>query len=268
MKQKAFTTILLIIFVFIFQNNVLGQYEYVYRISSNKIDTTALNSYPQKIIKKITTKDTFDIIVRVTSPMKDSIRFNSRLSKLKTKSIIEKLGTYSYDIKKFTEPTKFVQTENKIVTNAVDSLITNNEYLIDFIEASLKWTNSKLGYDTYLAKQISLGLTYGKTVNEILATNKGTCGEYTTLFCSVMRKAGIPTRYIVGLASKEPNFSRFGQHSWAEYYIENLGWIHVDPSVGKNWSPAYYVKLWENIDFKSMDIKLNELKTKVSLIEE
>lgn len=266
MKQNITTVIFTLLLVFLLHNNTLGQHIHKYWLSANKLDTAALNSYPQKIMEQIIAADSFKVIVEVAGPKHDSTRLSEQLQKLKTNRVIRK--HYGKEIRRFNRATDFVQTENKEIARVADSLRNSNANLVDFIEATLKWTSSQLGYDAELAQQISLGLTCGKNVNEILATNKGTCGEYTTLFCAVMRKAGIPTRYIVGLACKNPDFKRYGQHSWAEFYAGNLGWIHVDPSVGKMWSPAYYLKLWEDVDFKSMDVKLNELKTRVELIEE
>jgi hypothetical protein len=56
----------------------------------------------------------------------------------------------------------------------------------------------------------------------------GDCSEYSYLFVALCRAAGIPARVQAGFA-----FHRVGEaledgHMWAEYYLENYGWVPVD----------------------------------------
>jgi hypothetical protein len=56
----------------------------------------------------------------------------------------------------------------------------------------------------------------------------GDCSEYSYLFVALCRAAEIPARVQAGFA-----FHRVGEaledgHMWAEYYLENYGWVPVD----------------------------------------
>jgi hypothetical protein len=69
-----------------------------------------------------------------------------------------------------------------------------------------------------------------------LQNGYGECGDYSALFCALCRACGIPSRPIVGFwaSSGKPC------HVWAEFYIEDCGWIPVDASVGDSENPDYY----------------------------
>ena len=91
-------------------------------------------------------------------------------------------------------------------------------------------------------------------VETILERGKGTCSEYTNLFIALIRKIGIPCRMAVGwIYMPDQNFQ--GSHAWAECYIENYGWLAVDPQNGFIWFPAA-IKLFHGKDFIDCNIKV------------
>jgi len=85
-------------------------------------------------------------------------------------------------------------------------------------------------------------------------TRKGASYHYALLFCALARSQGLPARPVAGyLIDMELKSSR---HYWAEFYVETVGWIPVDPFLGEgrsrqglpaDQSPlAYY---FGNLDF-------------------
>ncbi len=60
-----------------------------------------------------------------------------------------------------------------------------------------------------------------------LLQGHGSCSEYSFLFSSLMRIAGIPVRFIGATLERENGFD-FTFHRWVEVYINNR-WIPVDP---------------------------------------
>jgi hypothetical protein len=59
--------------------------------------------------------------------------------------------------------------------------------------------------------------------------SEGDCDEYADLYISLMRIVKIPARRVVGHIFKgqsEPE-----PHAWTEIYLENKGWIPVDPAL-------------------------------------
>jgi transglutaminase/protease-like cytokinesis protein 3 len=64
----------------------------------------------------------------------------------------------------------------------------------------------------------------------VLRSGAGECGDYSALFIALARAAGIPARSVVGFWAISGTDQT---HVWAEFYLEDIGWIPVDPTVGQ-----------------------------------
>lgn len=64
----------------------------------------------------------------------------------------------------------------------------------------------------------------------LLSNGGGDCGNLSSIYISLLRYKGIPSRHIVTV---RPNGS---YHVWADFYMENYGWIPVDVTY-KNSDP-------------------------------
>ena len=73
-------------------------------------------------------------------------------------------------------------------------------------------------------KPSGLASNVNKTPSEVLSTKEGDCIELSTLYASVCRAAGVPTRIVI--AWEENKASPFG-HVWTEFY-DGQKWIPVD----------------------------------------
>jgi hypothetical protein len=76
-------------------------------------------------------------------------------------------------------------------------------------------------------------LTYKAQLEEqgaiwALQNRKGDCSEYSYLFVALSRAVGIPSRVLTGFAFNNYVQSLSDGHMWAEYYLENYGWVPVD----------------------------------------
>jgi transglutaminase-like putative cysteine protease len=60
---------------------------------------------------------------------------------------------------------------------------------------------------------------------------KGGSYAYAVLFCALTRAAGIPSRPVAGYVIDAGR--RAFRHYWAEFYVEGIGWIPVDPLLGE-----------------------------------
>lgn len=58
-----------------------------------------------------------------------------------------------------------------------------------------------------------------------LATNRGDCAYFVSLFVAACRNVGIPARAATGMTVGNDEW-----HVWAEFYLPNAGWIPVDPA--------------------------------------
>jgi hypothetical protein len=86
---------------------------------------------------------------------------------------------------------------------------------------------------------------------------KGNPYVYAVLFCALARSQGIPARPVAGyLVDRDLQAAR---HYWAEFYIETVGWIPVDPVLGEgkirvNIPPEVdpYTYFFGNLDFNHL----------------
>ena len=76
-------------------------------------------------------------------------------------------------------------------------------------------------------------LTFAQTTQDgdplvLLKSKKGDAFAWSSLYCSLLRAVGVPSRmvagYLVGDAGEPAH-----RHFWDEFYIESLGWVPVDP---------------------------------------
>lgn len=72
----------------------------------------------------------------------------------------------------------------------------------------------------------------------IFNTKQGYCAHFAGSFVFLMRAAGIPARVVVGYMGGEYNkeagyysIYQFDAHAWAEVWLENQGWVVVDPTA-------------------------------------
>ncbi len=101
--------------------------------------------------------------------------------------------------------------------------------------------NNVLNYfasqDFYYTRQPPL--LYNNPIDEFLFdTKRGYCEHYASSFTVLMRIAGIPARVVTGYQGGEINpidnymtLRQSDAHAWSEVYIENIGWVRVDPTA-------------------------------------
>lgn len=76
------------------------------------------------------------------------------------------------------------------------------------------------------------------TAPAVLDRGNGSCSEYSFVFISMCRSAGIPARYVGSAVVRGDDASMDDVfHRWVEVYLPNYGWIMVDPSGGDNEDP-------------------------------
>ena len=63
-----------------------------------------------------------------------------------------------------------------------------------------------------------------------LKNKKGVCEEFATLFVSMCRAINIPSRCIGGFSFSGDDVE-IESHLWAEVYLQDFGWVPVDPSL-------------------------------------
>lgn len=65
-----------------------------------------------------------------------------------------------------------------------------------------------------------------------LQSERGDCGQFSVLFCALCRSIGIPARTVANV------WTDGGAHISAEIYLEKLGWVPMDTSLGQMLMPG------------------------------
>ena len=68
-----------------------------------------------------------------------------------------------------------------------------------------------------------------------LKNRRGVCQDYTHIMIALLRRAGIPARYISGYIFQEPEGEEEldisgASHAWVEAFLPATGWIGLDPT--------------------------------------
>ena len=72
----------------------------------------------------------------------------------------------------------------------------------------------------------------------VFGTKSGYCEHFASAFAYLMRAASVPARVVVGYLGGEHNpygnyliVKQYHAHAWVEVFIDNQGWIRVDPTA-------------------------------------
>ena len=81
------------------------------------------------------------------------------------------------------------------------------------------------------------------SITDSLASSAGVCQDFAHLLLGVVRKRGLPARYVSGYlvpssaASPDAKLQEViggsASHAWAEVYLPDSGWVGLDPTLGQ-----------------------------------
>lgn len=74
--------------------------------------------------------------------------------------------------------------------------------------------------------------TIESSVDEILEKKAGVCQDFAHVMLEILRRMGIPARYVSGYICPNKNGMRGegATHAWVEAYVPSYGWLGVDPT--------------------------------------
>jgi len=81
------------------------------------------------------------------------------------------------------------------------------------------------------------------SIEDSLSVGAGVCQDFAHLLLGVVRKRGLPGRYVSGYlvpasaagpdAKLQEVIGGYASHAWAEVYLPGSGWIGLDPTLGE-----------------------------------
>ena len=155
----------------------------------------------------------------------------------------------TYDVRYFIYPDK-VDSLSKIPDSIKSKYLANNEkfkYDDPIIQSALKeaigseknpyWIARKI-YNYIIDHMFYERVGGWNTAPTVLKRGNGSCSEYSFIYISMCRAAGLPARYAGSVVVRGDDASMDDVfHRWVEVYLPEYGWIPVDPSGGDQTSP-------------------------------
>lgn len=136
-------------------------------------------------------------------------------------SLIEGYDNTSTIYQRYTQPEELIQfNHSQIISNATK--IMGNE--TNSHEIALKIYRFVLDTVSYVQQDRERGALWA------LVNKTGDCSEFSYLFVALCRAVGIPSRVQTGFAFHQDTQTLSEGHMWAEYHLENYGWVPVDPT--------------------------------------
>ncbi len=87
-------------------------------------------------------------------------------------------------------------------------------------------------------------------VGKVLAERKGVCQDFAHLAIAVLRRVGIPARYVSGYLETLPPPGQQklqgsdASHAWYSVYVPGAGWFDFDPTNDKRPDAQYITTAW------------------------
>jgi hypothetical protein len=125
---------------------------------------------------------------------------------------------------KYLEDNEKFQIAHPVIQGAVKQVVGDQKNPYWIVRDIFDYINAHMYYE----------MTGGwNTAPTVLSRGNGSCSEYTFVFISMCRAAGIPARYAGSVVVRGEDASMDDVfHRWAEVYLPGYGWIPVDPSGG------------------------------------
>lgn len=145
---------------------------------------------------------------------------------VKTSVISERVKPYSAETKKFLadylRENEIIPSGNELIQKLAREITTENS----------PYRKAQTIYNFIIRNyEITTELKTGETnIEELIASKNADGYDATILYCSLLRASGIPCIPIAGFYIDSEKTAH--KHWWAEFYIEDFGWIPVDLILG------------------------------------
>ncbi len=145
------------------------------------------------------------------------VSFNIRY--LIDSSFVENYDTSSKLYKEYTQAEALIECDHSEIVSQAKALAGNAGDLHEKVRKIYSFVSNHMHYKVQDEERGALWA---------LKNEVGDCSEHSYLFVALCRAVGIPCRIQAGFAFHSTSENLEDGHMWAEYYLENYGWIPVD----------------------------------------
>ncbi|MGB9960194.1 MAG: transglutaminase-like domain-containing protein [Candidatus Bathyarchaeales archaeon] len=134
-------------------------------------------------------------------------------------SMVKNYDKNSTMYKRYTQPEKLIESDNPQIISAAKSIVGDEENPYKKAQKIFDFVTTHIRYERQEEERGALWA---------LKNGVGDCSEYSYLFVALCRAAGIPAKIQAGFVFNKVGENMTDGHMWAEFYLENYGWIPVD----------------------------------------
>jgi hypothetical protein len=135
------------------------------------------------------------------------------------------------EVEQALEDSPWLQIKSPQIVQKAKEIIGNETKALEASLKLMKWVHEEV---------LPVPTVNIPQAQQVLASKRGDCNEYTVLFTALARAAGIPTKMVAGVVYQN---GRFFYHAWAEVYLGR--WISFDPTFGQAPTDVTHIPLVE-----------------------
>ncbi len=92
------------------------------------------------------------------------------------------------------------------------------------------------------------------SIDHIIETGQGVCQDYAHVMLAIVRRWGIPGRYVSGYlygGRSEPRWAGTATHAWVECLLPQVGWVGFDPT-NQGLVDELYIRIANGRDYQDV----------------
>ena len=132
-------------------------------------------------------------------------------------------GVLPANVKRYLEPSPLIESDDATIRTLADRLSKGKTNPCDILRSIYDYVRTEIEYVANTADD--------KGALWALQNGKGDCTEFSCLLVALCRAAGVPARWVLGITYADNPEDLI--HSWAEVYLQGIGWVSVDPTWGR-----------------------------------
>jgi len=158
----------------------------------------------------------------------------SKEGKEKLKDILENIKPLEYhniDNEKFKEYLEIKEDLPKEFWEQIENSMQEEKDLLQVFLRARETLWEDFYKNNKKDKAKSLSDSRFTSLNEMIDRGMASCGSYTKIFGTVLRKFGIPVKFIHGILQEQKNLpkERESRHAWLEFYNPQTNeWVPID----------------------------------------
>lgn len=207
-----------------------------YSIKAKNVDLKLLNSSHQSVTHIYKKKPYYEI-------------------NLQTHPLIIQQELDIYDLSKYIVNLRIKDIDSEKLNRLVNSLSFFEKEKYKMIEKVLNYTRT-MNFSKKVAEEMFNSKDNKNDIKSVLK-DEDNCIQSTNIFIAIVRRLNIPAKFILGKISND------SYHTWAEIFIEKVGWIPVETQIcipidvnkGYFGITNKHIKICEGVNFEDISKK-------------